>query len=270
MTAGTNACPICNPDLEKAILALPNIDEIPHCFLQNLHQAVFLCPIANTNGHACADARPDTSYQFIPCSEVGKSFLALFTSADRLGQWQSGTPCPHIHLSLADAIVAAQKAGLQGLVLNPGTDHHMRLPREAFTKVLAVSPRQPRQETSTDDTELEIGPGEEMIVSTPDPVPPELFLYELTRVLRTVQGLREAYLFELAWGKTAGELVLGIVTVVDSVPGRVEAALDQISPEARQAAHGFDHFDLMILDDPALIEVVSSTVPSLLTAVKPS
>ncbi|HNV71599.1 MAG TPA: SseB family protein [Candidatus Ozemobacteraceae bacterium] len=259
-------CPISNPELEKAILALPSIDEIPHCFLQNLHRAVFLSPIANANGDACSDIRADSRYTFVPSSEGGKSYLALFTSVEQLGHWRSEQVHAHIHLSLLEAVNAARNHKYEGLILNPGSTRHMRLSHQAFDKVLAISPRHQQQKSETTESELAIEQGDEMIVSTPDPAPPEVFLHELSRVLRTIDGLRDAFLFELAWKDTSGDLVLGLQLSTPPRPGQIEAALDQISSEAREAAAGFDHFDLMLLDDPALIEVVSSTVPSLLAS----
>ncbi len=260
----SSSCPIHNPELEQAIIALPGINEVPHCFLHHLHQAVFLCPVSAANGHACSDLRPDGHYAFIPCSEGGKPFLALFTSSEQLGLWKSDQAAAHVHLSIGNAVGIARENQFVGLILNPGSDKPLRLSHEAFDKVLAISLRQKTKPTAAENSTLEIDQGDEMIVSTPDPAPPAIFLQELARVLRTVNGLREAYLFELAWKSTTGELVLGVSMNTAPRPGQIEAALDQISPEARQAAAGFDHFDLMILDDPALIEVVSSTVPSLL------
>ena len=267
MTAGSAdpTCPIQNLDLEKAINALPQIDEIPHCFLQTLHRGTFLCPVQNTNGGGCLNLPATKPQNAIPFSEHGKPFLALFTSPDQMVLFPPSSSSGHVHVSLSEAVQLARSCSFLGLVLNPGSSRCMKISHEAFEKILTISPTTHPAPAADRPEELEITQGEEMIVSTPDPAPPELFLSDLARALQSIPQIRDAYLFELAWKNTTGELVLGIMAEPDLPPEVLEKALDSLSSAAREAAKGFDHFDVMTLDDPAMIEVIQSAVPSLLT-----
>ena len=256
-------CPVDNLNLELAISSVATLDEIPHCFLKSLFNGQFLAPLDRpVTGHSHCHNIPASEHEsfFQPPKISQERTLFLYTSPEWLYVGFQSRMVAHLHLSLEEAITLSRQRGLEAIIINPGFDLPLHFPKEVFDNLLQFAPTH-----SQTSNPLEIGAGEEIFFSSPDPEVPPALLSHLKKVFRTIPEVREVYLFALTQKKETDALVIGLVGTNISL-NQCESLLQRTPPDLKDLEPRADDLELLLLEDPGMLEVIRSTVEPLFVA----
>ncbi len=230
-------CSLAEPDLEKQMQEYANLGSIPHCFFPELcEKRLFLAADADLSG----------------------SHLRFFCTSEafyRHNQAEQG----HVHISLAMVLAANPDCRarilfqtLNGLVLDLG---------EAESKKLLEQARFAIKRLESNEEEIEIAAGEQLIFSTPDPMLPRAFLDFLGE---SFKGLaRSVYAFETTSQGCASNLVIAVRPVENN--DRADQMSMIIAQGADEFLDGRDQIDFMVVDENEreLIELLESVSPQI-------
>ncbi|NLI76971.1 MAG: hypothetical protein GX442_11090 [Candidatus Riflebacteria bacterium] len=254
-----------NGPLAALVDDLARHDPLPHCGLSHLMDGLFLVPVTSRGGNGKA---------VFHVEETG--LLRLFTSETTFRQ-AFPTPPDHILVPLRALLgEGALQAGgrpITRIEIVRAAGRPVVIGMDLIAKIghLAAGPHGPlvgasRESSATDGTaggSVDIPAGETLVISPPDPPVPQEFLEHLRQVFGPASEVAAVYLFDTAFGGAETSLIIGVLPA----PGRSREEIDRLWPAAIAGVEGSLHdracLDFLILDDPELVEVVTTTVDPL-------
>ncbi len=238
-------CTFDNPSLGAVVEHLAQVDPLPHCGLSHLIDGVFLVPVG-----------PDGSQPL-----VGPDGVATLFSSMALGRASGPGSGRHIHARLRHLLASPAAASIRGFAIARPGGAFLHLGPELIDKLRALAAARPGSGPSESRPDsVEIAAGESLIISPPDlPVPAE-FLAHLRQVGRRHPAVVEIFLFDAAISGRGDSLIVGVLPAV----GATAEAFDRFWGEAMAGVEARladrSCVDFLVLDDPALLEIVSTTV----------
>lgn len=229
--------------LGPAIQIIRDLDKLPSCFLAQLLDTPFqVLPVAAVHGTIELSLQPNGWLALH--STPAKATKTIF-----IGDILAALPLPE---------------GCAGLVIDPGTPLEFRLPTQQISQLQEIQAAVAILSNDDDPSESEeIPSGTEMTIATPLPEPGPEFTSLLSRELASRRDLKAAYLFDLIQENDENRLTIGLVPRSKTDPD-FQTFPDRLLETLSTHLPGVGELDLLILEEPELIEIVASTVPSLL------
>ncbi|HEY9071145.1 MAG TPA: hypothetical protein VIV61_12885 [Candidatus Ozemobacteraceae bacterium] len=220
-------------DLARALDAIAGVEAVPHCLLPLLGRQML----------------------FVAAPDEGRApeLLPVYTGPGREDARRTGIEWQEV--SVRELIDRVVREGRNGFIIDPDSDR--RLPVRG-NDLAALKHQLEKAVASGSGIEMvECDRGDEMIIATPDPVPPLTFIATLSTSLRQGGTYRAAWLFDMILpGGKEGELCLGIEPdgTTDAVLLESRANTAFQSDSARPL--GRPSLAFLLLDDPELAELV--------------
>ena len=241
--------------LGPALEVIRGLDKLPSCFLAQLLATPLQVPSESRNGGTIE----------IPLPASG--WLPLFSTPEKLMTSQKGaSPQTAATIFIGDILASLPlPERFAGLILDPGSSGEFRLPANSMSQLQEIQSavevlsgnRLPHSESE------EIASGTEMMIASPVPEPSPEFVSLLSRELSSRKDLEAAYLFDLVQENDESRLTIGLVPAAKTASD-FPTFPDRLLETLGSHLTAVDELDLLILEDPELIEIVDSTVPSLI------
>lgn len=270
-------CAFDNAPLTALVEDLARHDPLPHCGLSHLIDGLFLVPVSPGGGNGTATLQVEEN-----------GLLRLFTSEATFRQTvpAAGT---HVHVMLRSLLEeGARQAGgrpITCLEIVRAAGRPVVIEADLIAKLRHLAAGQHGQPAGAAGSPGTAGPagtagvvpaaaetaggavdipaGETLVISPPDPPAPPEFLEHLRQVFGPAPAVAAVYLFDTAFGGAETSLIIGVLPA----PGRSREEVDGLWPAAMAGVEGSLHdracLDFLILDDPELVEVVTTTVEPL-------
>ena len=240
--------------LGPALEVVRGLDQLPSCFLAQLLTTPLQVLSESRNGGAFEVSLPASGW------------FPLFSTPERLMKSQGGTSRQTaVTIFIGDILASLPLPDrFAGLVIDPESPGEFRLPASSLSQLQEIQSaidilsdnRLPHSESQ------EIASGTEMTIATPVPEPSPEFVSLLSRELSSRKDLEAAYLFDLIQEDEENRLTIGLVPAKKTAPD-FPTFPDRLLETLADHLTAVGELDLLVLEDPELIEIVDSTVPSL-------